>query len=137
LPPVGASLITALLHQTIAGKLLALFHKTILVKQNRSVDCFHTKMIARINNQIDQHPITKELLQDICYQCKSAHDPKKRLPDPIDHLPSDLNCPNICPHRCQHFKVLSHEDIAQDKLWSRATTKLVTCLHSSGKIYII
>ena len=127
------NLIQALLHGTPPGMLLRQFRKTELTEQMRSLDAFHSSMIARLSNRNITNPINIDMLQQTCQHCSKDGSKTLRIPDPINHQPNDSICQSLslCPHKCQHFKVLSKEDVLQDAKWNSDCVRMVTCLNTT------
>jgi hypothetical protein len=133
LTAVGTSLIQAMLNGTPPGMLLRQFRKSVLTEQMRCLDAFHSSMIARLSNRNITNPISIDMLQQTCQHCSKDGSKTQRIPDPMNHQPNDSICQSLfqCPHKCQHFKVLSNEDVLQDSQWKSDHVRMVTCLNST------
>lgn len=72
------------------------------------------KMLSDPSNR--PKPFTRDILQTDCSLCRDP-DTGLRRASPTSHSSGDANCPEKCPHRCRHLKVLTVEDVISDNSW--------------------
>ena len=123
LPPVGKWLIEeAMVHHSLDGLLFRMFRLSILNQQMRAAeDIVHTTLLQRLSDPI-RYPKPLDGLDLFCATCiHCANSTGGRHTVPVDHQMNSPTCPDICPHRCTHLKVLSAADITHDTAWINAT----------------
>ena len=134
LKAIGGPISNDVMAGTPIGNVIRKFKLFYLTQQMRSLDPFHTPLVNRLGDPLNYNqPLKLEDLRETCPLCLDV-DGISRKPDPVDHLPS-FQCPESCPHRCTHFKVINKADIAQDPDgWANApivtaTNKTVACFN--------
>lgn len=120
-----------------AGHIFRQFQRfSLTIPQRSSNDLSLGTFLSRCEDPLRYpRPFAMGILQPTCPNCALPEDVNRpamvsqrqfrRRTTPRDHPPPAPNennfdvCPSNCPHRCQHLKVLSREDVLSDPSWRR------------------
>lgn len=141
LEPIGVSLFTLIGDDRATGifaearDLFRTYRFFNLRQQMRALDPAHIELLNRLSDPIAHpSPITRTMLSGTCNHCRGPGG--ERVADPTDHAPGAPSCPQLCPHRCLHFKFLNQADVDADDTW-RTSVKFLAPLNSTVDKYTV